>query len=83
MIVAATLGDVILGVVIYLPAWTFFYRLEPGVILEFAVLLVPFYTVTVLRQASTIAPALDAGGGRNLGQTTRIADVVAFLELEC
>lgn len=48
-------GNLILGVLLYVPAWILLYRLDFGLIAYCAVAFLPFFTVRVLRHVSAIA----------------------------
>src|SRR4030095_293586 len=48
-------GDFLLGVLIYVPVWTLFYRAETGFIIYLAVGFLPFFTVAVLHHVSAVA----------------------------
>jgi predicted acylesterase/phospholipase RssA len=48
-------GDLVLSVLIYVPAWIFLYRTDPGIIVYAAVWCLPFFTVKVLHHMSRVA----------------------------
>ena len=48
-------GDLVLGIIIYVPAWTLLYRADPGIVAYFAVALLPLLTVRLLHHMSAIA----------------------------
>jgi predicted acylesterase/phospholipase RssA len=48
-------GDLVLSVIIYLPAWLFLYRANAGIVAYFAVGFLPLFTVQVIHHMSAIA----------------------------